>query len=286
MARTKGIGRFWSEDGEAAYRRTYEEARALWPAHEVQRVDTSFGTVQTLSLGDGDATPLVLLHGMSCTSLMWRPNVESWVAERPVIAIDSVVDCGGSTQTAPAPDLEAVVGSVTQTLDGLGIARAHVVGLSYGAWTAAGLALHAPERVASVTLLDPAATIHPIRLPYLAGMAASFIRPSPRRWKHLFARRPADDVISLLDASRRYWPAAPMPGVFSDDDLAALTTPVQVVLGELSTVTDPQRTRERLSRHLPSAEVHVVDGAGHMVSIDEPAAANRIVAQFVARHDR
>ena len=31
-------GRFWSEDGEAAYRRTYEAARALWPVHEVRLI--------------------------------------------------------------------------------------------------------------------------------------------------------------------------------------------------------------------------------------------------------
>ena len=260
------VGRFWSDEGEAEYRRVYDDARALWPEHEVRRVETRYGEVQTLTVGSGDATPIVLLHGMSCTSLMWRPNVEALAAGRPVIAIDSIVDCGGSVQSSPVPDLEAVVDSIVQTLDGLGVQRAHLVGLSYGGWSAAGLAMQAPDRVASTTLLEPAATLHPIRPAYLLGFAASFVRQSPRRWKHLFAHRPADDIISLLDASRRFWPASPLPTVFSDDHLAAIRGPLQVVLGERSTTSDPRRTRDRLATVLPQTPLTVIPGAGHVVS--------------------
>lgn len=386
------LGKFWSADGELAYRRVYEEARALWPEHEVRRVPTDHGSVQTLivrardaaaawperavdhapddpdqggsldsearpqgahlrpsgavtgtgpehtlvpgasegsadlhagraptnghpeqafgldldhakapaqdgqgsadagggSHGDlgADATPIVLLHGMSCTSLMWRPNVEALAAERTVIAIDAVVDCGGSHQSAPVTDLDGVVASVVQTLDGLGVDRAHVVGLSYGGWTAAGLALKAPHRVASTTLLEPGATLHPIRAAYLLGFAASFFRPSPSRWKHLFARRPGDDLIALLDASRRYWPAAPLPTVFSDDDLSSLAGALQMVLGARSTTSDPARTRARLGSLLPRAELHVVPAAGHILSADAPDAVNRLVLDFIAAAEK
>ena len=30
------VGRFWSDEGEAEYRRVYDDARALWPEHEVR----------------------------------------------------------------------------------------------------------------------------------------------------------------------------------------------------------------------------------------------------------
>lgn len=277
----KGVGRFWSAAGEREHRLTYERARALWPPHEVRRVETDHGTVQALTLGAGDRAPVVLLHGMSCTSLMWRPNVEALRATRPVIAIDSIVDCGGSTQTAPVKDLAAVVDSVVATLDGLDVDRAHVVGLSYGAWTAAGLAMHAPERVISTTLLEPAATFQSIRPAYLAGFTASLIRRSPRRWKHLFARRPSDDVIALLDASRRFWPAAPLPTVFSDDELAGLSGPLQVIVGGRSTATNADAIRHRLKDVLPQARFTVIPAAGHMVSIDAPQAVNRLVCDFL-----
>ncbi|MDO5678556.1 MAG: hypothetical protein Q4G35_13760, partial [Propionibacteriaceae bacterium] len=117
---SKGIGRFVRAEAEAAYARTYEDARALWPAHEVHRVDTTYGTAQALTLGGGDQTPVVLLHGLSCTALMWRPNVEALAVDRPVIALDCLADCGGGKQTAPIPNLPALADSVVQTLAGLG----------------------------------------------------------------------------------------------------------------------------------------------------------------------
>lgn len=278
----KGVGKFWSDEGERAYRSVYEGARALWPPHQVHQVPTRLGTVQALTLGEGDGTPVVLLHGMSCTSLMWRPNVEALAASRPVVAIDSIADCGGGTQTAPAPDLRALTDDVAEVLDALGIRRAHFVGLSYGAWVAAGMSLHHPARVASTSLLEPAATLNPIRPAYLLGFAASLVRRSPRRWKHLFARRPSDDLIALLDASRRYWPAAPLPTVFSDDDLASLEGPVQVILGGRSTTSDPDRDRRRVAEVLPGARLAVVPDAGHIVSVDDPAAVNALLLEFLA----
>ncbi len=172
------VGRFWSDEGEAEYRRVYDDARALWPEHEVRRVETRYGEVQTLTVGSGDATPIVLLHGMSCTSLMWRPNVEALAAGRPVIAIHSIVDCGGSVQSSPVPDLEAVVDSIVQTLDGLGVQRAHLVGLSYGGWSAAGLAMQAPDRVAS-TMPPHRARTSPSRSPRACGLPSASSRAWP-----------------------------------------------------------------------------------------------------------
>lgn len=282
----KGVGSYWSPEGEAEYRRVYEEARALWPPHEMRRVPTTYGTVQTLTVGSGSATPVVLLHGLSCTSLMWRANVAALSANRPVVAIDTLTDCGGGVQTAPVPDLAAVVDGMVQTLEGLGVGRAHFVGLSYGAWIAAALALHRPHLVASTTLLEPAGTIHPIRLAAVAGFAVSLVRPSPRRWKYLFARRPSDDLIALLDASRRFRPAAPLPATFSDDELAGLHGPVQVVLGEKSTTCNAGRTRERLARVLPQARLAVVPGAGHIVSVDAAPAVDGLVNSFLDSADR
>lgn len=277
----KGVGKFWSDEGEREYRRVYEEARSLWPSHRVMRVPTDLGMVQVLAAGDGDVTPVVLLHGMSCTSLMWRPNVEALTESRPVYAIDCVADCGGGTQTAPAPDLRALTDNLTQTLTGLGVERAHFVGLSYGAWQAAGMSLHHPDLVASTTLMEPAATLNTIRPAYLLGFAASLVRPSPRRWKHLFASRPADDYIAMLDASRHYRPAAPLPTVLRDAELASIEAPVQVILGDQSTTSDPERDRRRLAEVLPQAKLTVIPGAGHIVSVDAAPAVNALLGEFL-----
>lgn len=279
------VSSFVSESARQRYRLIYDAALATLPPHHSRDVSTDFGSIRALELGTGPGLPVVVLHGMSCTSAMWGPNLEALAADRRVIALDSVVDAGGSTQTAAVADLADVTRSVAQALDGLGVRKAHVVGLSYGAWTAAGLALHERDLVASVSMLEPAMTIHRIKLDYLRGFLASFVRKSPRRWDFLFHRRPADELIALLDSSRSFRPRAPLPGVFSDEQLAAIDVPMQVILGENSTTCDASRTSSRLAAPAPLASIHVVPGAGHIVNVDQPAAVNALLRDFLGRLD-
>ena len=64
------VGRFWSDEGEAEYRRVYDDARALWPEHEVRRVETRYGEVQTLTVGrpTSDAKCMLALSIVSIRS--------------------------------------------------------------------------------------------------------------------------------------------------------------------------------------------------------------------------
>lgn len=264
------VSSFTSPDAEAVFVAAHTRALSTLPPHDVEQVPTNWGSVHVLRFGPGAGVPIVLLHGMSCTSAMWKDNVGPLAHERPVVAIDSIVDCGGSRQTAPVADLAELVQCVVQVLDSLGIREADFVGLSYGAWTAAGCAVFAPTRVRSLTLLEPAATIHGIGWRYWWGLLKSFVRKSPRRWDFLFHHPPARELLDILDASRGFRPRGPLPRRFSDDQLRAISAPVRVVLGADSTACDVERTRRRLTATLPDTRLVVVDRAGHMVSVDQP----------------
>lgn len=195
------ISTYVNDAARQRFERIHRVALAALPDHRVEHVRTDFGTVQALTLGAASGTPVVLLHGMSCTSAMWAPNLPALARHHHLIALDAIVDCGGSHQTVPVIDRADQVRNVAQALDGLGVRRAHFVGLSYGAWIAAACAVEKPEMVASLSLLEPAGTLHGIGLAYLRGFLASFLRKSPHRWDFLFHRRPSDELIGLLDAA-------------------------------------------------------------------------------------
>ncbi|MDO5678555.1 MAG: hypothetical protein Q4G35_13755, partial [Propionibacteriaceae bacterium] len=146
---------------------------------------------------------------------------------------------------------------------------------------AAGVALQTPDLVASLTLMEPAMTLHRIRLAYFGGLLASFVRKSPQRWNFLFERPAPEELIALADASRTFRPAAPLPTLFSDDELARLAMPLQVILAGRSTTSNPDRVRDRLSIHHRDAPVHVIPTAGHMVSVDAPVDVNRLLADWL-----
>jgi pimeloyl-ACP methyl ester carboxylesterase len=104
----------------------------------------------------GSGPPLVLIHGLGSARTVWKPILPALARDFDVIA----VDLPGHGRTAwvngtpmTPPDLAA---SVLETLDAIGVSRAHLVGNSLGGWTALELAAAAPERVASVVALAPA----------------------------------------------------------------------------------------------------------------------------------
>ncbi|XKK39557.1 alpha/beta fold hydrolase [Nocardiopsis sp. ARC36] len=104
--------------------------------------------------------PVVLLPGTRSGAPMWGENLTHWIGRRTVYAMDAVGDAGMSTQSVPFSSFDEQAAWVEQTLAGLGLERAHVVGHSFGGAIAATHALAHPGRVASLTLLEPVMVLH------------------------------------------------------------------------------------------------------------------------------
>ena len=61
-----------------------------------------------------------------------------------------------------------------------------------------------------------------------------------------------------------------------------IAVPALVIVGQDDVMT-PVRYAEYLGRELPDAEVAVIPGAGHFVTLEQPAAVNAAIARFLAR---
>jgi pimeloyl-ACP methyl ester carboxylesterase len=109
------------------------------------------------SAGEGDAAPIVLLHGLTATRryvVMGSRRLER--AGYRVIAYDA----RGHGRSAPAPDsggygYQRLAADLLDVLDTLELPRALLVGASMGAHTALRVALERPERVAGLVLITP-----------------------------------------------------------------------------------------------------------------------------------
>ncbi|TVQ59673.1 MAG: alpha/beta fold hydrolase [Phycisphaerales bacterium] len=105
-----------------------------------------------------DAAPLLLLHGSPGRAADFRAFAPSFQRNgREVIAID-LPGFGYSERSAPDYGIGAQAHVALETLDALGVPRAHVVGWSLGGGAALRLAELAPDRVSSVTLLASVGT--------------------------------------------------------------------------------------------------------------------------------
>jgi pimeloyl-ACP methyl ester carboxylesterase len=97
------------------------------------------GTLNYVRRGSGE--PLVLIHPLGAELVVWDPVMDRLARERDVIAVD-LPGFGHSPglQNGDAPTPQVLAGCVASLLDDLGVARAHVAGISLGGWVALELA--------------------------------------------------------------------------------------------------------------------------------------------------
>ena len=285
------VGRFKNDAAREAYLRAYEAMAELWPVPAVLAdVPTPFGSTHVRRSGSGDGTPLVLLAGVLGSSLHWHQVVEGLAQDRAVYALDTIGAAGRSVQTAPlAGDADYGVWFAA-VLDGLGLDRAHVVGESSGAWHATLVGLHAADRVASVSLIEPNGVI--VKTPWRALL--KLIRfggdTTEEGWRRMGEW--LTPGVTMTDAERAtakaaqgYRIAAGWARPLKDAELESFAPPLLAVYGGTSVVSEPLAAQRRIAECLPTAEVEIYPGCGHGVRGQVPDLVTARVVEFVARHD-
>ena len=103
--------------------------------------------------GAHTATPIVFQHGLGLNGLAWLPWISRLVPDRQMIAID-MRGHGASKAMWSAPSLEVgdYADDVLDVLNVLEIDCCHFVGESFGGTAGLYLGIHAPERIASLTV--------------------------------------------------------------------------------------------------------------------------------------
>jgi pimeloyl-ACP methyl ester carboxylesterase len=269
----------------------------------MQRASVEGLTLEYVDEGDGEA--VVLMHAGLCADWFMPFVGEPALAGYRRIAYHRAGYAGSSH-----PWGELTIADQAQhchaLMRHLGIDRAHLVGHSSSALMALQLALDAPQAVRSLTLLEPALMPVPSReawgrttaLPaieryragdragavdaWMRGVAGADYRPDMERaLPGAFAQVVADAPTFFeqeLPAVREW--------VFDEHDAARITQPVLAVLGGRSKDVSPVwEERQALMRAwLPDVEPFVLEGATHLLHLQQPQAMAEALAGFLARH--
>ncbi|MGA6152782.1 alpha/beta fold hydrolase [Stenotrophomonas sp. NPDC087984] len=292
------VGRFVSDAWRARYFAACDAVYALGaPASWEEDVETSFGTTHVYRYDPEDPaarerTPLVLVHGAGSCSAMWYPNTPALSAERPVYAIDTPGDPGRSVHRAPIHEPERAAQWLDETLAGLGLDRVHLLGSSYGGWLVLNQAYRAPERLASVTLLDPGG-LEKVGLRFFVWIFASLfatfapkaLRPRLASWLEQPVLVVPELRTMIRTGVRAYRIRRPVPHPLTDAELGAVRTPLYLVLGRRSLLVHPDRQVERVPRLIPGARAEIISRTGHGPQIDHAELTNRKVLDFMNAAD-
>lgn len=106
-----------------------------------------------LQAGAGDETPVVLLHGYTQTSRMWRPLMAQLSDRRVVIAPD-LRGAGGSAKPDGVYDKKSLAQDVHALVASLGYRKVKLVGHDIGLMVAYAYAAQYPAEVESIVLMD------------------------------------------------------------------------------------------------------------------------------------
>jgi pimeloyl-ACP methyl ester carboxylesterase len=268
-----------SAAGARLVRQRYLHVLEAWPvANEHLRVPTRHGETFVVTCGPADGPPLVLLHGTGANTAMWMADVTAWAAHFRVYAIDVIGEPGLSAPARPPLASDAYALWLADVMDGLGVERASIAGVSLGGWLALDYAARRPDRVTHLVLLNPsgigrrkmgflakAAFLHLLgswgrnrTLRLVAGPAAATPPAAGDQASQAFAE------LALLTFAH-FRPRLGAIPTFGDDVLRRLTMPVLLIAGEHDVMLDARETARRLRHAVPHATVTLLPDAGHLL---------------------
>ena len=155
---TTGI--FKTPAGEQIMRDWYGrfQARLLY-AVEARHVDTPLGRTQVLVTGPADAPPLVCLHGAMAGAPHALGEMVGPEQRYRIYAVDVIGQSVASAQVRPTFSDDSYARWLSAVMDGLGLAQAALLAVSWGGAVALNLAQYAPERIAALVLVVPAGIV-------------------------------------------------------------------------------------------------------------------------------
>jgi 3-oxoadipate enol-lactonase len=174
-------------------------------------------------------------------------------------------------------------------LDALGVVSAHVVGASLGGLVALWLAVRHPDRVRGAVFAGAAARFGTPEVwreradaVRLGGTGAVVDLVLGRFFSERFRREEADVVARFADVLRRQSPEGYVGTCLAlrDADLrsevSSIRAPSLVVVGD-EDVSAPPSDAEALRAAIPGARLIVLEGAGHLCTVERPGVFKDIV---------
>jgi pimeloyl-ACP methyl ester carboxylesterase len=293
---------FKSSKGEAAYFLAYDAALKTWPVpYEEMDITNRFGVTHVVASGSKNAPPLVLLHGYWATLTMWAPNIAELSKGHRVYAIDIIGQPGKSVTNEPIRNAVDYVAWLTAILDVLQLQKVSLAGMSYGGWVARNYAIKAPQRVQSLVLLSPAASLLPLVKQFaLRGMVMMLLptRFTVGAFMHWLGfkdgsgdptgRETRAIDLTFLGLKHFRFPretAHIAPTVFSDLVLRALQVPTLLLIGEHEVIYDPAKALSRARRLIPHLEGELLAACSHDMSIRLHRLVDARVIEFLMRRE-
>jgi pimeloyl-ACP methyl ester carboxylesterase len=268
--------------------------RGLSVEVESRTVPTRFGEAHLLVAGPENAPPILAPHGLNMGAARNLGFLLSLTERFRVYAPDTPGQPGKSAPARLDWGRHEYGCWVVDLLDGLGLERAHAVGVSFGAAMLLDAAAVAPHRLDRVALIVPAGLAR-VDLPRVLGRlilpAVLYrllrIRPLLHLQVSALASQVTDDLLGLFELiSRNVMPMRTPPPIFSAAQLRGFRSPTLVYAAHDDLFFRLGAMRRNARRVLPGLVDIAVLPARHIPNEAEQEEINRSIARFLEGRGR
>jgi 3-oxoadipate enol-lactonase len=242
----------------------------------------------------GAGQPVVLIHGLGSSTRDWAPQVAEFSTNYQVITFD-LRGHGRSAKPAGPYLMAMFAADVAGLLQALGVASAHIAGVSLGGAVAFQFALDYPAMARTVTIVNSAPTLggtpqqaeaeiaRRVGIVQQMGMRAMGQSLSPNLFpkpEHAALREQFDERWAENDPEAYIAATRSMLGWDVTARLGEIKCPVLVIASDQDYT--PVAVKEAYVKLMPDARLVVIPDAHHALPLERPEAFNAALARFLS----
>lgn len=253
----------------------------------------------------GSGTPIIFLHEYAADHTNWEPQMRYFSRGHRCIAYSAR---GYTPSDVPASadayTFRHFYTDALAVLDHLSIAKAHLVGLSMGAYSSLQIGLNAPERALSMTLAgvgsgsslenldafraqcranaeqyETIGSVEVAKVTREAPIRIPFLVKDPRGHADFYNALARHDAKGSANTMRGF--QGGRPSIYTmTDAIKKVSTPALIICGdEDDACIEPSLF---LKKYLPASGLSMFPKSGHVLNLEEPALFNETVERFIA----
>lgn len=283
---------FRTDRSEKLLNEAYEKTLNEWEVPYITLyVDTRFGKTHVITAGPKEGEPLVLLHGFAFSSTMWKGNIKDLSETYQVFALDFIGDINKSKATSQIESKMDCVNWFCDVLKQLRIEKTSVMGMSYGGYLALIFAILVPEKINKLITICPGASLQKQKKTFFMMNLMGGIFPSEKNINRLMDYMSAkgntiDKTIrnQFIVALQTCLPRVKVFASFiTNQELKKIFHPTLLLIGEYDVQYNPRLAIERAKKLIPNIQTHLIEHAGHGITLEQPLVVNQHVLNFLAQ---
>lgn len=239
----------------------------------------------------GKGPTVILLHGLGGDGSRWASTMSALAGEFHVIALDQI-GFGESDKPLVNYNHGLLAEFLVEFMNTIEVPKASLVGHSMGAFVGTFVAVHRPEKIDRLILVDGGSLETPPRSLHLVQIQNGTSLAETREYFELMffdKKRVTDQLVRdnylrrlrvSYTISRMQEARAKGLAIVTQEQAARIQSPTLILWGKHDALL-PATDADMLDRVIPNSRTVLLEKSGHIPQVEQPEEFNQLVREFL-----